>query len=122
MLPPAIFDVTRKLLTTLLLKLKLTAFNELALVMLPKALIVPPVMPGPTLMSVAMTLPAVETFPPVLILLPVMLPLVEIILAIILPVIFALPPVILPLPDTVPVLNATLPTNAEPLTLPPVLI
>ena len=59
-LPPVTFDVTLSADTTLALKLNPAPFSVLALVMLPSALMVPPVMPGPTLMSAAMTLPEGE--------------------------------------------------------------
>ena len=89
-------------LTTLPLRLKPAPFSVLALVMLPNALMVPPVMPGPTRISWAVMVPVALTMP-VLTLPPLMLAVVVIVLdpAAMIPIM--LPPVMLPLPDTAPV-------------------
>ena len=84
---------------------------------------VPRVMPVPTRRSSAIAVFVVTTFPEVLMLPPITLPVADTVLVDnSTPDTAILPPVMLPLPVTTPVLKYTLPLNAAPLTLPPVLI
>ena len=84
---------------------------------------VPRVIPVPTLRSSAIAVFVVTTFPTVVTLPPTTLPAADTVLVDNnTPETAILPPVMLPLPDTVPVLKYTLPLNAAPFTLPPVLI